>query len=190
MDSDIDALTRQIEELKGKLSEVRRERGEEPVENHELLGPGNLPVTLSELFGEKDDLIVIHNMGRGCIYCTLWADGFNGIVPHLEDRAAFVVVSPDEPAVQADFARSRGWTFQMASGSGGDFMREMGFEPSEGDYQPGFSAFTKKTDGSIVRTGRDSFGPGDDYSSPWRLFDSLSGGAGEWEPKYRYAVQR
>ena len=39
-------------------------------------------------------------MGRGCSYCTLWADGFNGLRHHFEDRAAFVVVSPDTPEQQ------------------------------------------------------------------------------------------
>ncbi|HEY4822831.1 MAG TPA: hypothetical protein VIH83_04000 [Candidatus Bathyarchaeia archaeon] len=33
---------------------------------------------LSTLFGKKDDLILVHNMGRSCPYCTMWADGFNG----------------------------------------------------------------------------------------------------------------
>ena len=36
------------------------------------------PVRLSELFGEHDDLVIIHNMGASCRYCTLWADGFSG----------------------------------------------------------------------------------------------------------------
>ncbi len=65
-------------------------------------------VRLSELFGDKSDLFVIHNMGRGCPYCTMWADGFNGVLPHLEDRAAFVVSTPDAPDVQRGFAEARG----------------------------------------------------------------------------------
>lgn len=66
-------------------------------------------VRLSELFGDKQDLFVIHNMGTSCPYCTLWADGYNGVYHHLADRAAFVVASPDDPQVQARFAASRGW---------------------------------------------------------------------------------
>ena len=34
------------------------------------------PVRLSQLFGDKDTLFVIHNMGRTCPNCTMWADGF------------------------------------------------------------------------------------------------------------------
>lgn len=35
----------------------------------------NGPVRLKDLFGDKNDLIVIHNMGASCRYCTLRADG-------------------------------------------------------------------------------------------------------------------
>jgi len=34
---------------------------------------------LSSLLADKKLLLVIHNMGQACRYCTLWADGFNGI---------------------------------------------------------------------------------------------------------------
>jgi hypothetical protein len=51
---------------------------------------------------------------------------------------------------------------------------------------PGVSALRKRDDGTIVRTGRDEFGPGDDYAPAWRFFDLLEGGAGGWEPQYRY----
>ena len=51
----------------------------------------------------KRDLIVIHNMGASCPYCTLWADGFNGIYDHLADRAAFVALQP-RSAVDAEGA--------------------------------------------------------------------------------------
>ena len=185
-DHEIDDMSQQIEALKAKLSVARRRRPQEPVADYELTGSDGVPISLSALFGEKDDLIVVHNMGRGCAYCTMWADGFNGVLPHLEDRAAFVVVSPDEPDVQATFTESRGWRFRMVSAAGSEFAHAMGFEEKSGEYMPGFSAFRRLPDGSIVRTGRDFFGPGDDYCSPWRLFDLLDGGVGEWEPRYRY----
>ena len=55
---------------------------------------------LSELFQDKEDLIVIHNMGKHCAYCTMWADGFNGVLPHIRNRTSFVVISPDKGAVE------------------------------------------------------------------------------------------
>jgi peroxiredoxin len=72
-------------------------------------------VTLSALFGDKPDLFVIHNMGKSCPACTMWADGYNGVLAHLESRAAFVVTTPDDPQTQQEFAASRGWRFRMVS---------------------------------------------------------------------------
>lgn len=100
-------------------------------------------MALSDLFGEKDDMILIQNMGRSCPYCTMWADGFNGVLDHLEDRAAFVVVSPDAPPVQKQFARSRGWRFRMVSSKGTAFSKDMGFENKQGGPEPGVSVFHK-----------------------------------------------
>ena len=140
---------------------------------------------LSELFGESDDLIVVHNMGKSCPYCTLWADGLNGVRDHLANRASFVVASPDEPKVQAEFASGRGWKFPMVSSAGTSFFNDMGFE-IDGKAQPGVSAFHREDDGSIVRTGKAIFGPGDDFCAVWHLFDLLRGGPGEWEPRYEY----
>jgi predicted dithiol-disulfide oxidoreductase (DUF899 family) len=190
IDDEVEEITRQIEELKGKLSEARRRREPEPVAEHELTDWNGDTVKLSALFGDKNDLLVIHNMGRGCSYCTMWADGFVSTLPHLQNRAAFVVVSPDEPDVQRAFAESRGWTFPMYSGARSDFIRAMGFDRGqngESAFWPGISAFHRNPEGSIVRTGKDVFGPGDDYCLPWRMFDLLKGGAGIWEPKYTYS---
>src|SRR5215216_6225320 len=164
VDQEIEELARQIEELKGKLSEARRRRPTESIEDYALLDRDGNPVRLSAFFGEKDDLLVIHNMGQGCSYCTMWADGFVSALPQLWDRAAFVVVSPDAPAVQRTFAESRGWTFPMASGVGSGFIRAMGFDRGENgdsDFWPGISAFHREPDGGIVRTGKDTFGPDD-----------------------------
>ena len=197
MEVQTDNTAERIQELERDIAEKRKEllellngsaRGE--VANYELTDRNGNRVRLSELFGDKDDLIVIHNMGASCPYCTLWADGFNGVVPHLENRAAFVVVSPDSPEVQQKFAESRNWSFRMYSDTGSDFSRGMGylFEKHGQAYQlPGVSAFRKRPDGTIVRTGRDSFGPGDVYSGIWHLFALLENGAGNWEPQYRYS---
>lgn len=181
MAESIDDLTRRIQELKEALSEARREQAPEPIADHELRGEDGAPVRLSELFGDRDDLLLIHNMGTGCDYCTMWADGLNGMLPYLEDRSSVVLVSPDEPATQRAFADERGWRFRLASAAGTSFIDDLGFEV-DGGAQPGVSALHRQPDGAIVRTGRDVFGPGDDYCPPWRLFDLLHGGPGDWGP--------
>jgi predicted dithiol-disulfide oxidoreductase (DUF899 family) len=186
IDKQLETLGAEQMELNKKITELRRARPAEPVAEYALHRSTGEPATLSELFGEKQDLLVVHNMGRECPYCTLWADGFNGVASHLADRSAFVVISPDSPENQLKFAESRGWTFKMASAEGTTFIKDMGFEPQPGEHWPGVSAFKKLDDGSIVRVSHDYLGPGDTYCSVWHLFELLADGPGDWEPKYRY----
>lgn len=142
--------------------------------------------SLSRLFGEKRDLLVVHNMGKGCRYCTLWADGLVSLYPHLVNRTAIAVSSPDDSATQAAFAAERKWPFNMVSIKGSDFARDLGFQMPDGGYYPGVSAFHKDDAGNIARVNAAPFGPGDDFCAVWPLFDLLKGGPGEWEPQYSY----
>jgi predicted dithiol-disulfide oxidoreductase (DUF899 family) len=183
--AEVARLTREIDELKRRRVEALRALPPQPVRDYELHTLQGA-VRLSELFGGRHDLIVIHNMGRSCPYCTTWADGFVGLAKHLEDRAALVLSSPDEPKTQAEFAASRGWPFRMVSIRGTSFAKDMGFEDPDGDVGPGVSAFHRNEDGSIVRTGYAWFGPGDDFCGLWHMFDLLKDGAAGWAPKYQY----
>lgn len=174
---------------KARLTALRRKLPREAVTDYELLGPGGRRIRLSDLFGRKDDLIVIHNMGKACPYCTLWADGFNGLLPHLQDRAAFVVISGDTPAEQARFAKSRRWRLPMASSRGTSFARDMGYAAKDGSPLPGVSTFRRERRGGrsrLYRVANLPLGPGDDFCSLWHFFDLLQGGAGKWQPQYRY----
>jgi predicted dithiol-disulfide oxidoreductase (DUF899 family) len=136
-------------------------------------------VHLSQLFGDHDDLIVIHNMGVACPNCTLWADGYNGIHQHVVTRAGFVVTSPDRPAVQKRFAESRGWKFPMVSHVGSTFAADMGYVSDSGGWMPGVSVFRREGD-AIVRVSDTGFSPSDDFCTLWHFFDLLPGGIGEW----------
>ena len=186
MNAEIERLEAEIGELTKRLGEARRRAGAEPVRDYELRGLDGRAVRLSELFAGREDLLVVHNMGRRCAYCTLWADGFVSLLPHLENRCAFVLSSADEPEVAREFATSRGWGFPVVSAAGSGFARAMGFASEQGDPWPGVSAFHRRADGSIVRTGRASFGPGDPFCAAWHFFDLLAGGAKGWSPKFHY----
>jgi len=137
------------------------------------------PVRLSQLFGDHEDLILIHNMGASCSYCTLWADGYNGIHQHVVARAAFAVSSPDRPDAQKKLAQSRGWKFPMVSHVGSTFAADMGYVSAKGGWIPGVSVF-KRNGESIARVSDTGFQPGDDYCTLWHFFDLLPGGAGDW----------
>ena len=178
-----------LEKAKQKFLEACRGIGPERVQDYELQGPEG-GVRLSEMFGDKSDLILIHNMGSECPNCTLGADGLNGVLRHLVDRSAFVAVSPDSVEVQQSVRAKRGWDFEMYSAEGTTFIKDMGFESDEIEYNsnalPGVSTFRKNKDGTIDRIARDFFGPGDLYSSVGHLFDLLADGAGDWGAKLEY----
>jgi predicted dithiol-disulfide oxidoreductase (DUF899 family) len=173
----------QIAELRGKLRELRQSVEPEEVGDYEFSTTEG-KVRLSELFGDKEYLFVIHNMGAGCRNCTLWADGFNGILPHIENRAAFVVASPDEPAAQLKFKAARGWRFRMISYLGTGFARDMGYHSDDG-WLPGVSVFRKRGE-TICRVSDTGFDEGDDFCTIWHLFDLLPEGANGWQPQYKY----
>lgn len=176
---------RQIGEIRDKMREARNVTEPEEVADY-VFTVSNGATRLSELFGDKADLIVIHNMGASCPNCTLWADGFNGIYDHLANRAAFVVSSPDTPDDQKQLAASRGWRFLMVSHQGTTFAADMGYRAQDGGWLPGVSVFRRKP-GRILRVSDAGFCPGDDFCTLWHLFDLLPDRAEGWQPKYRYS---
>ena len=180
----LDEARKKITALRQEMREVTKALDPEEVEDYELETSSG-KVKLSAMFGGKNDLIVIHNMGASCPACTMWADGFNGLLDHLNARAAFVVVSPDPPAAQQKFAAGRGWKFPMASHLGGAFARDMGYWSEKRGWQPGVSAF-RKQDGKVMRVSDTGLGPYDDFNAAWHLFDLFPEGKGDWWPKFKY----
>ncbi len=180
----IHALEEELVRAQQKLAALKRRQPLEHVADYHLTGPRGT-VKLSALFGRKRDLIVVHNMGVSCRYCTMWADGFNGLLPHLSDRAAFAVVSPDPIPVQRKFAAGRGWKFPMYSAQGSPFTHDMGFEDTPGEPQPGVTTFRHER-GKIYRVASAPFGPFDSFCATWPLFALLANGVDDWAPKYRY----
>ena len=153
------------------------------------------PVRLSELFGDKRDLILIHNMGTGCSSCTMWADGFNGVYDHLASRAAFVVASPNPVATQRQFAAAAGasrWSATRAAASPRTcaFATAKGGVPmtdeTTGGWNPGVSVF-RREDSRIFRLSEAEFGPWDSFCLAYHLFDLVPSLERNWAPRYRYA---
>ena len=177
---------KQLMKLREKLGKLRRQATTHKVNDYTLKDPNGNPVKLSSLFGDKDDLIIIHNMGKSCVYCTLWADGFIGFTKHLENRAGFALVSFDRPSVLREFASGRGWNYTYLSNDGGLFAEDMGMTDKKGKPWPGVSTFHRAKDGSITRVSHAYFGPGDDFCSIWHMFDMLKDGQKGWGPKYEY----
>ena len=134
------------------------------------------PLGLADLFGGKRQLIVQHFMfapdwEKPCKSCSFWADGFNGIVPHLAARdTAFVAVSRAAVDKLGVTKRRMGWTFPWVSSGDGDFNYDFhvsfrdespeagaatyNYEPKNGPMTdlPGVSAFVKDERGAVFHT--------------------------------------
>jgi len=177
------AYRREIRELHEKMRSVQSTIEPEPVRDY-VFRRVEGTVSLSELFGDNDTLFVIHNMGASCPYCTLWADGFNGVYEHLRSRASFVVASPDAPEKQRLFAQGRGWRFPMISVEDTSFAQDMGYW-QDNRPMPGVSVF-KRAGNRIQRVADTSFSPGDDFCTVWHFLDMIPEGADGWQPKYKY----
>lgn len=181
MNDTIRNLESQIEALKKELAAARQQAEPEVVADFTFQTTSG-PTRLSELFGDQDDLLVVHNMGKSCSYCTLWADGFSGYLRHIQERAAFIVVSPDEPETQAKLATARNWAFRMVQDASREFSTAMGTWSEVDGWWPAVSGFHRNSDGTIVRTGYAVFGPGDDFCLVWPMFELLREGSKGWEP--------
>jgi predicted dithiol-disulfide oxidoreductase (DUF899 family) len=177
-------LTRQ----RDQLSRLRRELPWEAVEKDYIFEGSNGAVTLAELFDGREQLIVYHMMAVGgsgekpCRLCSFWADSFNGITPHLNDRdVALVVISRAPLAELQERANRARWTFPLVSSADSDFNFDynVSFRPEDieskamnynyGDQfplpnAPGVSVFAKGSDGTLFHT----------YSTYGRGIDTLN----------------
>ena len=176
-------LERKIGELTAELAALRRASPGAPVPDYAFRTQDG-EATLRDLFGDRDQLLAIHNMGQGCRYCTLWADGFNGLLPHLESAVAVVLLSKDPPDVQRTFANARGWRFRLASHGGGDYLREQGVIEGGGN-DPG-AVLYQRDGGAILRRNACVFGPGDLYCALWGLLGLAGMDADDWTPQFSY----
>ena len=87
------AVELEIKERVEKLQKMRAASVLVPVTNYTFAVNGNKAVTLLDLFGDKETLLVIHNMGSSCSYCTLWANGLVPFYNNLQKSVSIVLAS-------------------------------------------------------------------------------------------------
>ncbi|MBB3316859.1 putative dithiol-disulfide oxidoreductase (DUF899 family) [Rhizobium sp. BK181] len=103
----------------------------------------NGSASLVDLFKGRSQLLIYHFMfgpdyTAGCPSCSSIADGYNGVVVHLENHdVAFTAVSRAPfPKLQA-FKQRMGWTFDWASSFGSDFNLDFSVLFSEQQQREG-----------------------------------------------------
>jgi predicted dithiol-disulfide oxidoreductase (DUF899 family) len=157
-------------------------------------------VHLKDLFTDgHDTLIVDHLMfaaeeDEPCVMCSMWADGYSAVTPHVLQRASFVLVAKADIHKLRSWARHRGWNrIRLLSSHDNTFNRDFGMEEADGSQNPGLSVFTRTPDGVVYH--RYTIGAEfdehnnrgiDPYSPVWNLFDLLPQGRGDWYPNHDY----
>jgi len=131
-------------------------------------------VTLEDLFGDCDTLVVYHFMfgadwDNPCKSCSFWADHFDGSRRHLERRDVRLIavsIAPRSKIVAA--AERAGWTFPWYSSEGSTFNTDFGvtFEkgadvdatynykpaPEANGEMPGMSVFIRGDNNRVFHT--------------------------------------
>ena len=157
-------------------------------------------LALSQLFERPDQTVVLLHFMFGkqqtqpCPMCTLWADGYDGIVPHLRQRVSFAVVVAGDVAAFREYAHSRGWRHLRVLSSGDSSLkRDFGFEDEAGAQQPGASIFRLGADGrprhfySVSAMITPAQFRGMDALSPfWSFLDLTPEGRGDFMPRRSY----
>ena len=88
--------------LRDELNRERRELPWEKVEKDYVFEGAAGRRTLAELFDGRSQLVMYHFMfspddDKGCPHCSLRADNFNGIIPHLNQRDTTMVAVSRAP---------------------------------------------------------------------------------------------
>jgi len=162
------------------------------------------PVTLEQLFGDKQSLVVYSYMfgpqrARPCPMCTSLMAALDHKVVDLEQRIAiaFVARSPIERLLAA--RRERGWTgLAVYSDTDGAYTRD--YVSAEDVDVPGYNVFTRRDgtirhfwsgemSGAMADPGQDPRGA-PDLDPLWAILDTTPEGRGaDWYPKLEYGKQ-
>ena len=149
-------LLAQEKDLTRRQDEIAAARRQLPwvkVEKEYVFDTDSGKVTLAGLFGERSQLIVYHFMfgpewETGCVSCSFWADNFNGLEPHLNNRdIAFAAVSRAPMDKLTPFKQRLGWDFNWVSSVSNSFNADfnVSFGSGHKPEDPVFYNFTENT---------------------------------------------
>jgi predicted dithiol-disulfide oxidoreductase (DUF899 family) len=136
--------------LRDQLSQERRNLPWIAVDKEYVFEGSNGKETLSELFDGRSQLIVYHFMfdpswDEGCPSCSFWADNFNGIIVHLNQRDVTMIAVSRAPYNKlAAYEKRMSWNFKWVSSCDTDFNfdYDVSFRPEEIAKKEGMYNFT------------------------------------------------
>jgi predicted dithiol-disulfide oxidoreductase (DUF899 family) len=148
--------------LRDQLNQQRRELPWKEVNKEYVFEGPNGKQTLPELFDGRSQLIVYHFMfdpswEAACLHCSFWADNFNGIIVHLNQRdVTMIAVSRAPYSKLAAYEKRMGWDFKWVSSYDTDFNFDyhVSFTPEELDRKEAFYNYNCKI--CIVQRERES----------------------------------
>lgn len=155
------AKEKEFTRLRDKLSRARRDLPWEAVKKEYVFEGPDGRQTLPELFDGRSQLVVYHFMfgpdwNAGCPHCSRWADNFNGVIVHLNQRdVTMIAVSRAPYAKLAAYRQRMGWCFKWVSSFGSDFNLDyhVSFTPEEVKNRMAFHNFAMKDPGASEREG-------------------------------------
>jgi predicted dithiol-disulfide oxidoreductase (DUF899 family) len=141
---------KEFTKLRDQLSKQRRDLPWVEVDKEYVFDGPNGKETLSELFDGRSQLIVYHfmydpNWDVGCPSCSFWADNFNDIIVHLNQRDVTMIAVSRAPYNKIDAYKKRlSWNFKWVSSFNTDFNRDyyVSFTSEELEKKEGFYNFT------------------------------------------------
>lgn len=169
---------REFTELRDQLNRQRRELPWEAVDKKYVFDGPDGKQTLSELFDGRSQLIIYHfmfdpNWDAGCLHCSFWADNFNEIIVHLNQRdTTMVAVSRAPYSKLASYERCMGWDFKWVSSYDTDFNFDynVSFTQKQMERKEAFYNYTFQNSNSPEREGVSVF-----YRDPsGRIFHTYS----------------
>lgn len=169
---------KQLTILRDKLSRQRQDLPWVAVNKEYIFDGPNGKQTLSELFDGRSQLVVYHFMfdprwEAACPHCSFWADNFDNIIVHLNQRDVTMIAISRAPYSKiAAYRKRMGWDFKWMSSYNTDFNFDYGvsFTDEELNAKEVFYNFTTQDPHSSEREGVSVF-----YKDPaGRIFHTYS----------------
>jgi predicted dithiol-disulfide oxidoreductase (DUF899 family) len=155
------AKEKEFTQARDELSRQRRELPWVKVDKPYSFEGADGRETLADMFGGRGQLIVYHFMfgptwEAGCPHCSYWADNFNGIIVHLNQRDVTMVAVSRAPYGKLSAYRKRmGWSFKWVSSGDSDFNFDfhVAFTPEEVANKDAFYNFVRQDPEASEREG-------------------------------------